>query len=161
MFSKIEKTAYPPISKPMLVWDGECGFCRYWVTHWKSKTDDRIDYKTYQEVAENFPDIPLKEFKKASRLIETDGAVFSGPDSAYKSFTYFENADLRWHRWYLKYNWFTVLSDNTYNFIAKHRSFMFTITKLFFGKDPKAIKPYWFLHLLFAFSIFFVLVKYL
>ena len=161
MFSKIEKTAFPPIEKPMMVWDGECGFCNYWITRWKSKTEDRINYKSFQEVAEYFGDIPLKEFKKASRLIETDGSVFSGPDSAFRSFTYFENEDFRWHRWYSKYKWFTFLSDHSYNFIAKHRSFMFTLTKIFFGKNPEAIKPYWFLILLFLFSIIYLLLKYL
>src|SRR5690606_26091739 len=105
MFSKIEKTAFPPNEKPMMVWDGECGFCKYWITRWKSKTDDRIEYQTFQQVAENYKDIPLKEFKKASRFIETDGYVFSGPDSAYKSFTYFGKEDSRWHRWYAKYKW--------------------------------------------------------
>ncbi|MDN3725462.1 DCC1-like thiol-disulfide oxidoreductase family protein [Aequorivita sp. SDUM287046] len=161
MFSKIQRTAFPPLEKPMMVWDGECGFCKYWITHWKSKTADRLDYRTYQEVAGNFPDIPLKEFKKASRLIELDGTVYSGPDSAYKSFTYFKTEDFRWHRWYSKDNWFTWLSDRGYNFIAKHRSFMFPLSKIFFGKNPEAMKPYWFLELLFLFSIFYLLLKYL
>ncbi len=161
MFSKFEKTAYPPNEKPMMVWDGECGFCNYWITRWKSKTEDRIDYQTFQQVAENYKDIPLKEFKKASRLIETDGSVFSGPDSAYRSFTYFEKEDSRWHLWYSKYKWFTYLSDHTYNYIAKHRGFFFFLTKIFFGKDPESIKPYWFLELLFIFSSFYLLLKYL
>ena len=161
MFSKIEKTSFPPIDKPMMVWDGECGFCNYWITRWKSKTEDRIQYKTFQEVSKNYPDIPLKEFKKASRFIETNGLVYSGPDSAYRSFQYFNKPDEKWHRWYSKYGWFNFLSDQIYNFIAKHRSFMFTLTKIFFGKNPQALKPYWFLIFLFAFSIIYVLWKYL
>ena len=86
MFTKFYRTNYPPTEKPMMVWDGECGFCKYWVTRWKMYTGDRITYKTYQEVASQFKDIPLKEFKKASRLIEPNGSVYSGPDSAYRSF---------------------------------------------------------------------------
>ncbi len=138
MFSKIKKTAFPPIEKPMMVWDGECGFCKYWITNWKSKTEDRIDFKTFQEVADRFEDIHLKEFKKASRLIEPNGSVFSGPDSAFRSFTYFEKQNSRWHRWYSNYKWFASLSDTIYNFIAKHRGFAFTLTKIFFGKNPQS-----------------------
>ena len=144
-----------------MVWDGECGFCKYWITRWKSKTNDRIEYQTFQQVAENYKDIPLKEFKKASRFIETDGSVFSGPDSAYKSLTYFGKEDSRWHRWYAKYKWFTYLSDHAYNYIAKHRGFFFFLTILFFGKNPKAIKPYWFLIILVVFCFFYALLKFL
>ena len=140
---------------------GECGLCNYWITRWKTKNDDRIDYQTIKQVAENYNDIPLTEFKKASRLIETDGSVFSAPDSAYRSFTYFEKEASRWHLWYSKYKWFTYLSDQTYNYIAKHRGFFFFLTKIFFGKEPESIKPYWFLELLFIFSSLYLLLKYL
>src|SRR5690606_31544828 len=138
-----------------------CGFCKYWITHWKTKTQDRINYKTYQEAAQIFADIPLKEFKKASRLIAPDGSVFSGPDSAFKSFTYFENSDFRWHRWYSKYKWFRFITDHIYNFIAKHRGFMLVLTRFSFGKNPEATKPYWLIILIFVFFIIYVLLQYL
>ncbi len=143
----------------MMVWDGECGFCKYWITRWKSKTADRIDYKTFQQVAVNYKDIPLKEFKKASRLIETEGDIYSGPDSAFRIFIYFEEKDTRWHRWYTQYNWFTGLSDHTYNFIAKNRGFMFTLSKICFGKNPETLKPYWILWLLLLLTSIYFLVK--
>jgi len=159
MFSKIQRTAFPPIKKPMMVWDGKCGFCRYWISRWKSKTGNNIDYRTFQEVAEMYNDIPLKEFKKASRLIETNGSIYSGPDSAFRSFNYFEKKDTRWHRWYTRYTWFTWLSDHSYNFIAKNRSLMFTLTKLCFGKNPKTIRPYWILWLLVLFAALYFLAQ--
>ena len=160
MFRKFERTKYPPTEKPILVWDGECGFCKYWVTRWKSLTQDKIDYKTYQEVASQFKDIPVKEFKKASRLIETDGSMFSGPDSAYRSYTYSKKS-LPWHRWYHTYTWFTKLSDHGYNYIAKHRPFFFKLTKLLFGNNPKQLQPYWAVYLFILLAFFYVLLKFL
>lgn len=158
MFTKIEKTAFPPKKKPLMVWDGECGFCKYWITHWQSKTANKVEYITFQEIASYFEDIPLKEFKKASRLIEPNGKVYSGPDSIFRVFTYFDKRKPIFHNWYSKDNWFTFLSDQTYNWIAKHRSIMFAITKLCFGKDPQRLKSYWFAILLFlVLFIFFVL----
>lgn len=160
MFSKIKKTNHPPLQKPIMVWDGECSFCKYWITRWKSKTLYNIDYKQFQEVASQFKDIPLKEFKKASRLIETDGSIYSGPDSAYKSFTHFKTPDSQWHYWYLEYRWFTIISDHSYNIIAKNRNFFFTLTKFFFGKNPKSLKPYW-IFFLTGILFIFLLWKYL
>lgn len=161
MFAKIKETAFPPKEKPMMVWDGECGFCKYWITNWKAKTDDRIEYRTFQKVAQQFKDIPLKEFKKASRLIEPDGSIYSGPDSAYRSFLYFRKDNSPWHRWYSKYKTFHFLSNHAYNFIAKNRSFMFSLTKLFFGKNPEKIKPFWLLLFLMLCIIAYLLLKFL
>lgn len=141
MFTKIQKTTNPPI-QPLFIWDGECGFCKYWIIVWKSKTVD-LSYMTFQEVAKEFPDIPLKEFKKASRLIETEGSVFSGPDSAYRTFRYFKKPHEHWHRWYKDSGLFQWISDHGYNFIAKNRPMMMKLTLAFWGKNPLKRKPYW------------------
>ncbi|HEA21835.1 hypothetical protein LCGC14_0665920 [marine sediment metagenome] len=148
MFAKFEKTVYSPKLKPVLVWDGECGFCKFWIIRLKTRTEDRIDFKTYQDVADSFPDIPLKEFKKASRLIETNGSVYSGPDSLYRGLEHSKKPTRLWHRWYVQYNFFTKLSDYGYNIIAKNRPFMFTSTKLLFGKNPKRFKLYWLVYIM-------------
>ncbi len=134
MFKTINRVSNPPI-KPTFVWDGECEFCKYWITVWRSKTGEKLQYEKYQDVYERFQSIPLKEFKKASRLIETNGKVFSGPDSAYRSFMHFRSPINFLHAWYHKYSFFRVLSDNIYNWIAKHRPLMFKLTKLLWGTD--------------------------
>ncbi|MAN59945.1 MAG: thiol-disulfide oxidoreductase [Flavobacteriaceae bacterium] len=160
MFQKFESTQYPPTSGTVLVWDGECGFCRYWVTRWQHLTKGRIQFEIYQDVASQFPDIPLKEFKKASRLIEPDGKVYSGPDSAYRSYTY-AGQRFPWHRWYVTYRWFQKLSDHAYNHIAKNRTFYFKVTKVLLGSDPKNLKPYWAVYLLIILGVFYVLSVFL
>jgi predicted DCC family thiol-disulfide oxidoreductase YuxK len=139
----------------MLVWDGDCTFCKFWVTRWKILSGDAIDFKTYQEVASKFEDLPLKEFKKASRFIDLDGQIYSGPDSAYKSYTFSKALSSPWHTWYRKYPFFRWLSDNGYNFIAKHRSAFYKITVAFFGKNPEKLKPYWLFYAVGLFAICF------
>ncbi len=156
MFQKILQTKFPPSEKPLLIWDGTCGFCKYWVTRWKAATGDTLEYKTYQEAASQFPDIPLKEFKKASRLIETNGRMYSGPDSAYRCYDYVENKNYLFHHWYEQNQFFRKLSDHGYNFIAKNRPFMFRLTKIMFGSNPLQLKPYWLLYILGLFTLFFV-----
>lgn len=147
MFQKIGHTDYPPAKKPVLVWDGNCGFCAFWVTHWKKITRGTVDFKPFQDVADQFQDIPLAAFKSASHFITTTGTVHSGPDSAYMSYL-MANPSSVWHAWYIKYDWFNSLSDRLYGYIARNRSFMFRVTKIMFGSNPKALKPYWLLYLL-------------
>ncbi|PYX18441.1 MAG: hypothetical protein DMG82_28525 [Acidobacteria bacterium] len=41
--------------RPLLIFDGDCGFCREWVEYWKRLTDKRVRYAAFQEVGEQFP----------------------------------------------------------------------------------------------------------
>lgn len=154
MFQKIKSTTNPP-SFPILIWDGECKFCKWWKTRWELKTSNQLSFKVYQEVASQFPDIPLKEFKKASRLIDIDGNVYSGPDSAYRSL--YLAGDKKWHQWYSNYKWFQKISDLGYNHIAKNRNFYYKATSILFGKDPEKPKKYWLFYILILIFLLIVL----
>ncbi|MDR5590596.1 thiol-disulfide oxidoreductase DCC family protein [Christiangramia sp. SM2212] len=154
MFGKIKYTEHHP-PQNVLIWDGKCGFCKFWKTRWEEKTKGKVIFKTYQESAENFKDFPIKEFKKASRLIETDGKIYSGPDSAYRSLWHAGNKF--WHQLYASSSIFEKLSNHGYNHIAKNRSFYFKLTKFLFGKDPLHLKPYWLLYLVLIIILFSLL----
>ncbi|MFI2743207.1 thiol-disulfide oxidoreductase DCC family protein [Zhouia sp. PK063] len=150
MFKNISHTQFPP-SQPTLVWDGHCGFCKYWKTKWQLKTKGKVVFVPYQNIAHQFKDIPLKEFKKASKLIEPNGTVYNGPNSAYRSIWYAGNKN--WHTWYSKYYWFKNLSNHGYNHIAKNRHFYYKLTVMLFGKNPLRYKSYWFWYLIIFIAI--------
>lgn len=146
MFQKIDKTKYAPHSKPLMVWDGECGFCKYWTTRWSKYTGTKVIYEPYQTAAERFEDIDEVHFKQASRLIETDGRIYSGPRSAYRTFTY----GSKWgflDKWYENKKWFQSLSDKTYGWVEKNRNVLFKLTKALFGSDPNDVRPFWLIYL--------------
>ncbi|WBL44059.1 hypothetical protein PBT90_05090 [Algoriphagus halophytocola] len=113
MFAKIRNTQHFP-NQPLFIWDGEFSFCKYWINVWKSKTEG-LTYRTFQEVAGEFPDIPLKEFRKANK---------------------------NWHRWYESSAIFRKISDHSYNWTAKNRQLMMKLTLAFWGKNPLKSKPY-------------------
>jgi len=125
-----------------MVWDGNCGFCQYWVSRWQKFTGEKIYYQPYQDVVRYMPDIDEGHFKEASRLIEPDGNIYSGPASAYRTFTY----GSKWaflFKWYNKYQWFEKLSDWMYNRVVANRNILFKVTKFLFGKDPEEPRPFW------------------
>ena len=59
----------------MLVYDGDCAFCRRWIARWRRVTGERVEYGPYQEVAGRFPALPLERLQSAVQLIEPDGRV--------------------------------------------------------------------------------------
>ena len=69
---------------PLLAYDGDCGFCAYWVRYWQRMTGERIRYAPYQDIAADYPDVPLEEFARAIQLFEPDGAHYSGAGAAFR-----------------------------------------------------------------------------
>lgn len=145
MSVKFNTTEYRP-EKPLLVWDGQCGFCRYWVTRWKKLTGDAVRYMPYQEIHTEIHDIPEEAFKEAVRMIAADGRIFSGAEAAYRTLWYSDT--WKWlYGYYQKSSIFRTVSERTYRFVADHCPSMHKVTKVFFGKDPNTMKPYWILYL--------------
>lgn len=147
MFNKIQATAFPPKDKAIMVWDGDCSFCKYWITVWRRKTGKGLRYAPYQAVAGRFSDIPEEQFARAVRLIEPDGHVFDGPDAAYRSLLYLKKPVLAFHGLYHRSPVFQKLSDYGYDLISRHRPLMFFVTKLLWGRDATHRKPYWAIYL--------------
>src|SRR4030095_16310689 len=74
-----------PPPKPLLIWDGDCDFCRLWIERWREITAGKVDYASYQEVADRFPEIPREEFTRAMVFIQPDGETFLAAEAVYRS----------------------------------------------------------------------------
>src|SRR4051794_33290358 len=72
--------------KPVMLFDGDCRFCRLWIERWQQSTGDRVDFWPLQEprVAENFPELPRDELEQAVHLIEADGSVYRGAEAVFR-----------------------------------------------------------------------------
>src|SRR5437899_12555539 len=70
--------------RPTLVFDGDCGICRYWVNYWQGLTGERVIYRPYQEAAADFPAIPPAAFRHAIQFIDADGRVYSGAAATFR-----------------------------------------------------------------------------
>jgi len=117
------RLAVPP-PKPLMVYDGDCNFCKHWIGRWRKLTGDAVDYLPFQDsqIAKHFPEIPLEQFEKSVQFIETDGAVYSGAEAVFLSLA--KNPKWQWPlRWYRKFRLFAIVAEAAYRFVAKHRSF--------------------------------------
>ena len=119
---------HPQSNKPLLVYDNDCDFCRYWVAQWQHITGDRIDYAPSQEVAAEFPEIPLSAFENSVQLILQNGTVFSGAEAVFRALN---NGLLLWCYYHLF--GFKSVSEGVYRFIAQHRPFFSTVTRWLWG----------------------------
>ena len=119
---------HPQSSKPLLVYDNDCNFCRYWVVQWQHTTGDRIDYAPFQEVAAEFPEIPLSAFENSVQLILQNGTVLSGAEAVFRAL---DNGLLLWCYYHLF--GFGNVAEGTYRFIAQYRPFFSVLTRWLWG----------------------------
>ncbi|PYM07327.1 MAG: hypothetical protein DMF15_11190, partial [Verrucomicrobia bacterium] len=78
------RVANPP-PKPLMIWDGECHFCRRWIERWREITAGEVEYAPYQEIAERFPEIPREQFQNSVVYIDKTGQVFVAAEAVYQS----------------------------------------------------------------------------
>src|SRR5213593_603795 len=141
MADKPLRVANPP-SKPLLIWDGECHFCMRWIERWRVMTAGKIGYVTYQEVADQFPEIPRAEFERAMTFIEPDGKTFFAAEAVYRSLQY--RSSRKWLAWsYDHVPGFAEVSELAYRFIARHRKVGSAVTRLLWGNDVRPPTYFW------------------
>jgi predicted DCC family thiol-disulfide oxidoreductase YuxK len=117
---------------PLLVFDGECRFCRAWVEYWRGLTGDRVDYAPFQEVGERFPQVSREEFAAAVKLILPDAEVRSGAQAVFTALAAVPSK--RWMLWsYDRVPGIGPLCEAAYRTIANHRSFAYWVTRSLWG----------------------------
>ncbi len=131
-----------PPPKPLMIWDGECHFCKRWIERWREITADKVDYATYQEAAGRFPEIPIDQFKRSVVFIEPDGEAFVAAEAVYRSLRY--RPSRKWLAWSHDHvPGFAGISEAAYKFIARHRSLGSTFTRFLWGNDVRPPTYFW------------------
>ncbi|MGH9398090.1 MAG: lipase maturation factor family protein [Terriglobia bacterium] len=125
------------VAKPLLVFDGDCGFCRFFVEYWRRLTGDAVVYGPFQEEADNFPGIPREQIQRAVQFIEPSGRISSAAEAVFRLVALVPG--YAWLLWlYTKVPGFAPLSEMAYRFVAGHRPFFDRLRLFFWGKrlDP-------------------------
>src|SRR6059058_337476 len=131
-----------PPSKPLMIWDGECHFCRRWIERWREITAGEVDYATYQEAADRFPEIPFEQFQRAVAFIEPDGKTFFAAEAVYRSLAC--RSSRKWMAWsYDQVPGFAAISEIAYGFIARHRKVGSAFTRVLWGRDVRPPTYFW------------------
>jgi predicted DCC family thiol-disulfide oxidoreductase YuxK len=123
------RVATPP-PRPVMVFDGDCGFCALWIRRWRQMTRDQVDYLPSRDarVQTQFPEIPRARFDVAVHLIETDGQVYAAAEAVARAMAHAGD-----HRWPLRaYELSPVLAKTMelgYRVVANHRGFFSWLTR--------------------------------
>ena len=109
------RIANPP-SKPVLIWDGDCHFCRMWIERWRATT--------------------------AGVFVDENGEVFTAAKAVYRSLA--GRSSRKWMIWsYANIPGFAAISEFVYKIVARHRPFSSAVTRLLWGEDVRPSTYFW------------------
>ncbi len=137
MAEPVSKVAATP-ERPLLLFDGDCRFCRRWTTRWRNTTGDAVYYLPFQDarVAQWFPELPRESLEEKIHLVETDGSVHSGAKAAVRALSV--APPKRWLRWlYEKVTPFARAAESVYGAVARNRTALSAVTRFFTGKSTE------------------------
>jgi predicted DCC family thiol-disulfide oxidoreductase YuxK len=120
--------------KPLLVFDGDCSFCKIWVGYWQSVTGSRVEYEAYQKAADNFPEIPRSDFQRAVQYFEGDKR-YSAAEAVFHLMASVPGGLWNLPLWlYLRLPGFAAITEWLYRMVAAHRNAGYRITRALWGK---------------------------
>jgi len=119
-----------------MIFDGDCGFCKFWIRRWHRKSGERIEYIASQEgdVRRRFPEIPQQAYDTSVQYVETDGTVYHGAEAVLRSRKVYGKRFLIWC--YYNVPGARPIFEFSYSFIASHRVAFSKLNKLVFGETP-------------------------
>jgi predicted DCC family thiol-disulfide oxidoreductase YuxK len=124
----------PVEAPPLLVYDGDCQFCAYWARYWEKLTGAAVEYRSYQEVAPQYPQIPIADFQRGVQYIAPDGHHASAAEASFRTLSHARSKGF-WLALYKKLPGFSAIAEWGYAFIAAHRSASYRVTLFLWGKD--------------------------
>ncbi|MBI4694812.1 MAG: lipase maturation factor family protein [Gammaproteobacteria bacterium] len=119
------------MSTPTLLFDGDCGFCKYWVAYWRLLTGTAVRYAPYQEALAAFPGLTAAQCRAAIWLVLPDGSRHSGADAAFRVLAIAGSPGLAWSYRYIPL--FAALSEAVYRLVAAHRGPAMTLARALWG----------------------------
>lgn len=120
---------------PVLLFDGDCYFCRRWIERWRFYTKDAVDYRPYQEASPEYPEITIEQFKKSVWFVDRSKKIqASGAEAVFRALA--EGRGKGWMLWiYQKVPLVKPVCEAAYKAVASNRSFFSKWTRFFWGES--------------------------
>ncbi|MDY7232343.1 lipase maturation factor family protein [Hyalangium rubrum] len=121
-------------SRPLVLYDGDCGFCRRWVTRWQAHTGGRVRFLPARPAVRWLLGIRRKEARRAMQLIEPSGAVFQGAEAAFRMLLSSPRRGTRWAARLGLLPGVRSVTRGVYRVIASHRVQASRLDRLLYGR---------------------------
>ena len=118
---------------PLLLYDGECAFCAYWVRYWQRLTGAAVDYRPYQEMRTIVPDLDQDACRRAVQMYLPNGAHYAGAAASVQVLAYGGHG--RYLACYRRSALFARGAEWAYSAVAGRRRLAFVVSRLLWGSE--------------------------
>lgn len=119
-------------SRPLLIWDEDCSFCRMWIEHFETLTKGHIGYAPLQEVGNKCPMVTRDELESSVHLLEKDGQIVSGARAVFGALACTPGRG--WLLWfYRRLPGLAIVSERLYRFVGAHRDILHCLSVFLLG----------------------------
>ena len=115
------------LTTPVMLYDGDCGFCMRWIRWWERLTYGKVSYRSYQEAGREYPQVTDEKCKESVQLIMPGGRVFSGAHAVFKTLELSGKYKF-FHFFYDHLPLFGRISEWAYQWVAHHRMLLSSFT---------------------------------
>jgi predicted DCC family thiol-disulfide oxidoreductase YuxK len=120
----------------IVIFDGDCSFCRLWVDFWRRLTGDSVEYRPYQTGGDVMAGIPPEEARARVQFL-ANGERYQGAAAVFQLLSTLPAYS--WAAWaYRKVPGFAFFSEAAYALIAAHRNAAYRVTRLLWGGSIEA-----------------------
>ncbi|MGI8906306.1 MAG: lipase maturation factor family protein [Candidatus Sumerlaeaceae bacterium] len=123
----------PPASiKAVLVFDGDCGFCRKWIARWRQITRGSVEYVASQaaETTRRFPDVPEQWYREGVVLMESGRQPLRCAHAVFRTLALAPGSRGIGLWLYEHIPGFAGIAEYAYDLIARHRGAAVALTRL-------------------------------
>jgi pimeloyl-ACP methyl ester carboxylesterase/predicted DCC family thiol-disulfide oxidoreductase YuxK len=106
-------------SQPVLLYDGDCGFCRRQVERLHARVGDAVAFQPFQHATDR-AGIPESNLSRAIHLIDADGRVSSGAEAVFRTLAAGKGRSA-WLWMYRRVPGFAPIAELGYRWVARHR----------------------------------------
>src|SRR5262245_58899518 len=132
----------PALERPLVIWDGSCGFCRMSIERLRAELGERVATQPYQEIGARFAPLAAEDSARAVHLIEPDGRSSAGAEAVFRALSY-RAAGLPWLWLYLHLPGFAALAELGYGVVARNRGAARRIAVWLIGDDLRPLRHDW------------------
>ena len=135
-YNSLEQSDPVPNQRPVVIYDGDCGFCERWARIWKEKGHNRLDVIPYQALNKRLPKINPDNCARAVHLAEptpTGVRITTASQAAIRSHLIASNRDPDRGIYAVGVPCMAVLLYLPYRLVARYRGFF---NRLIFGRTP-------------------------
>ncbi|HRJ72843.1 MAG TPA: lipase maturation factor family protein [Terrimicrobiaceae bacterium] len=136
------------MERPVLIFDGTCGFCRRWIARWQAVTGDRVEYVASQDLGGRFPEFSAEDFSGAVCWAGLHGERFTGARAVFASLAVASRIPRWLLRLYEHSPHFADVADGIYGIVSRNRGVFSKLTALAWGDDVRpptyAVSGAWF-----------------